>query len=88
MDSNWGGSSFTSKKLYEQESKEKHQEPTKTLPILNKPVQHFPGKTSADPMDPNWGGADYSQKAVDQGQYKGNEVNNMAPAPGPAQSPK
>lgn len=92
MDSNWGGASFTSKKLYEQESEEKHQEPTKTLPILNKPVQHFPGKTSADPMDPNWGGADYSQKAVDQGQYQGNEiyqpVNNTSPAPGPSQSPK
>jgi hypothetical protein len=96
MDTNWGGASFTSEKLYEKEYQEQHEPPTTTLPILNKPVQHFPGKTSADPMDPNWGGADYSQKAVDQGQYQGNEVyqpvNNTAPAPapapGPSQSPK
>ena len=30
---------------------------------------------SPDPMDPNWGGADYTQKLVDEGVYKGNEVN-------------
>lgn len=29
---------------------------------------------SADPMDPNWGGADYTQSLVDQGVYKKNEV--------------
>lgn len=29
---------------------------------------------SPDPMDPNWGGADYTQSLVDKGYYKGNEV--------------
>jgi hypothetical protein len=29
---------------------------------------------SPDPMNPNWGGADYTQKLVDQGYYKDNEV--------------
>ena len=30
---------------------------------------------SPNPMDPNWGGADYTQHLVDEGVYKGNEVN-------------
>ena len=30
---------------------------------------------SPDPMSDNWGGADYTQKLVDSGYYKGNEVN-------------
>jgi len=29
---------------------------------------------SANPMDPNWGGADYTQSLVDKGYYKNNEV--------------
>lgn len=29
---------------------------------------------SPDPMDPNWGGPDYTQKLVDTGYYAGNEV--------------
>lgn len=32
------------------------------------------GKYSADPMDPNWGGPEYSQALVHQGHYKDNEV--------------
>jgi len=32
------------------------------------------GEVSPDPMDPNWGGATYTQKLVDAGFYKGNEV--------------
>jgi hypothetical protein len=31
-------------------------------------------KVSPDPMDPNWGGAEYTQTLVDQGYYAGNEV--------------
>ena len=31
-------------------------------------------KYSADPMDPNWGGPEYSQELVHQGHYKDNEV--------------
>lgn len=34
---------------------------------------------SADPMDANWGGADYTQNLVDQGVYKGNEVSIYVP---------
>lgn len=30
---------------------------------------------SANPMDPNWGGADYTQGLVDKGYYSGNEVS-------------
>ena len=30
---------------------------------------------SDDPMDPNWGGQDYTQNLVDQGYYKDNEVS-------------
>ena len=29
---------------------------------------------SPDPMDPNWGGPDYTEKLVDAGYYAGNEV--------------
>ena len=34
---------------------------------------------SDDPMDPNWGGIDYTQNLVDQGYYKDNEVNIYVP---------
>ncbi len=30
---------------------------------------------SDDPMDPNWGGPEYTQALVDSGYYKGNEVD-------------
>lgn len=30
---------------------------------------------SPDPMDPNWGGAEFTQNLVDKGFYAGNEVN-------------
>jgi hypothetical protein len=36
------------------------------------------GKYSADPMDPNWGGPEYSQALVHQGYYKENEVYKYA----------
>jgi hypothetical protein len=34
---------------------------------------------SDDPMDPNWGGIDYTQNLVDQGYYKDNEVSIYTP---------
>ena len=34
---------------------------------------------SDDPMDPNWGGQDYTQNLVDQGYYKDNEVSINVP---------
>jgi hypothetical protein len=30
---------------------------------------------SPDPMDPNWGGPEYTRKLVDDGYYKDNEVS-------------
>ena len=29
---------------------------------------------SPNPMDPNWGGSEYTEKLVDQGYYADNEV--------------
>ena len=34
---------------------------------------------SANPMDSNWGGTQYTQKQVDKGRYKGNEVAIYVP---------
>lgn len=39
----------------------------------NKPVSGV----SADPMDPNWGGMEYTQDQIDKGVYKGNEVTKV-----------
>jgi hypothetical protein len=33
------------------------------------------GPISPDPMDPNWGGSEYTQSLVDKGFYAGNEVS-------------
>ena len=37
------------------------------------------GGKSANPMDSNWGGTQYTQKQVDKGRYKGNEVAIYVP---------
>lgn len=34
---------------------------------------------SPDPMDPNWGGADYTQSLIDKGYYSANEVQIAVP---------
>jgi hypothetical protein len=34
---------------------------------------------SPDPMDPNWGGAEYTQSLVDNGYYQSNDVNIYVP---------
>jgi len=39
----------------------------------------YAGGPSPNPMDPNWGGADYTQSLVDKGYYAGNEVNIAIP---------
>lgn len=41
-------------------------------------VEEGSGK-SANPMDSNWGGTQYTQKQVDKGRYKGNEVAIYVP---------
>lgn len=45
---------------------------TTPLDIMN--IQQETAKISPDPMDPNWGGAEYTQELVDKGYYKENEV--------------
>ena len=42
-------------------------------------VQNNPLYPSPNPMDINWGGSDYSQKLIDMGYYKGNEVTLYTP---------
>jgi len=37
-------------------------------------MYHSPAKISDNPMDPNWGGVQYSREVVDSGKYKDNEI--------------
>jgi hypothetical protein len=46
-----------------------------TTPLDMMDVAQENSKVSPNPMDPNWGGSAYTQKLVDQGYYKGNEVS-------------
>lgn len=46
-----------------------------TTPLDKMNTQQEAAKISPDPMDPNWGGSDYTQKLVDQGYYKVNDVS-------------
>lgn len=45
---------------------------TTPLDVMNMKQEQAP--ISPDPMDPNWGGAAYTQSLVDKGYYKDNEV--------------
>ena len=45
-----------------------------TTPLDEMDIQQENAKISPNPMDPNWGGSDYTQKLVDTGYYKDNEV--------------
>ena len=45
-----------------------------TTPLDKLDAQQENAKISPNPMDKNWGGADYTQKLVDAGYYKDNEV--------------
>ena len=45
---------------------------TTPLDVMNQSQENL--LHSPDPMDPNWGGQDYTQSLVDSGYYKGNEV--------------
>lgn len=38
-------------------------------------IKNKSSNLSPDPMDPNWGGSDFTQNLVDQGYYKDNEVS-------------
>jgi hypothetical protein len=43
--------------------------PLDQLDVINESKE-----VSPNPMDPNWGGAEYTQHLVDEGYYKDNEV--------------
>jgi hypothetical protein len=46
-----------------------------TTPLDKMNAKQEASAVSPDPMDPNWGGAEYTQKLVDSGYYAGNEVS-------------
>lgn len=46
-----------------------------TTPLDVMDIKQEQAKVSPNPMDPNWGGAAYTQYLVDKGYYKGNEVS-------------
>ena len=50
-----------------------------TTPLDQMNIQQETAKVSPNPMDPNWGGSEYTQELVDEGYYKDNEVNIYIP---------
>jgi hypothetical protein len=50
-----------------------------TTPLDAMNMKQEQAQVSPDPMDPNWGGSDYTQGLVDKGYYKDNEVNIYIP---------
>ena len=46
---------------------------------LDKMYNENQGGVSPNPMDPNWGGAQYTQSLIDQGYYRDNEVAISVP---------
>jgi hypothetical protein len=50
-----------------------------TTPLDGMDIQAEASKISPDPMNPNWGGAEYTQDLVDKGYYKEDEVKNYIP---------
>jgi hypothetical protein len=46
-----------------------------TTPLDAMNYEQENASVSPDPMDPNWGGADYTQSLVDKGYYKDNNVS-------------
>lgn len=50
-----------------------------TTPLDMMNVAQEQASISPDPMDPNWGGADYTQSLIDKGYYSQNEVQIAIP---------
>jgi hypothetical protein len=50
-----------------------------TTPLDKMDMAAEKAKVSPDPMNPNWGGAEYTQDLVDKGYYKENEVSMYIP---------
>lgn len=46
-----------------------------TTPLDEMDIAQEKAKVSPNPMDPNWGGANYTQSLIDKGYYKNNNVN-------------
>ena len=51
----------------------------RTTPLDAMDMQQEAAKVSPNPMDPNWGGASYTQDLVDKGYYKADEVSIYIP---------
>jgi hypothetical protein len=50
-----------------------------TTPLDEMDIAAEKAKISPDPMNPNWGGAEYTQDLVDKGYYKDDEVSIYIP---------
>ena len=50
-----------------------------TTPLDRMNMEAESAKISPDPMDPNWGGSEYTQELVDKGYYAENEVSIAVP---------
>ena len=50
-----------------------------TTPLDGMDIAQEKANVSPNPMDPNWGGADYTQTLVDKGYYKQDEVSIYIP---------
>ena len=50
-----------------------------TTPLDVMDIKQELAKVSPNAMDPNWGGAKYTEELVEEGYYKDNEVNTYAP---------
>jgi len=50
-----------------------------TTPLDEMDIASEKAKISPDPMNPNWGGAEYTQELVDKGYYKEDEVQIYIP---------
>ena len=50
-----------------------------TTPLDMMDMAQEKSNVSPNPMDPNWGGSEYTQNLVDQGYYKDNEVQIYTP---------
>jgi len=52
---------------------------TTPLDTMDSASQNNPLYPSPNPMDPNWGGAEFTQTLISKGYYNGNEVNLYVP---------
>jgi hypothetical protein len=50
-----------------------------TTPLDTMDMAQEKSNVSPNPMDPNWGGSEYTEKLVEQGYYKDNEVRLYTP---------